>query len=377
MKITAIEQRTYDMPLDPPFKASWDPEPRRHFAATIVFVETDQGITGIGSGDAMAGFTGHEHLFLGWDPFAIERHWQVLDNIDLHVGRCWPLDLALWDIMAKSAGVPVARLLGGKQEKVAAYASTGEIVPPKERAKRALRFVEQGFQATKIRFHHDDPRDDIRVVEAVREAVDDKLEIMVDANQGWKMPWDTEPTWDLKTAASVARELEKLDVYWLEEPLPADDFDGMAALREMTTLRIAGGEMNRRMLEFRELSRRRSIDVCQADVCLCGGITGVRRIARMMNDAGAAFSPHTWCNGIGLMANLHLTCAVGGGPYLELPYDPPLWGPDRRDYMIAPEDRPMIDGQGFLHIPDRPGFGFRLDEEALTRWETGRHRAEL
>ena len=182
MKITAIEIRHYLLPLDPPFKAAWDPSPRRKFAATIVRINTDEGITGIGSGDAMLGLAGHEHLFIGRDPFEVERHWQVLDNIDFHYGRCWPLDIALWDVMAKAGGQSIARLLGAQKFKILAYASTGEMLPPDERAERVQKLMDQGFKAVKIRFHHPDPYDDIKVVESVRKAVGYRLEIMVDAN---------------------------------------------------------------------------------------------------------------------------------------------------------------------------------------------------
>jgi len=369
MKITAIEIRHYLLPLEPPFRAAWDPNPRKKFAATIVTVHTDEGITGIGSGDLMTGFEGHEHLFIGQDPFAIERHSQVLDNIDFHYGRCWPLDLALWDLMGKASGQPVYKLLGARSDKILAYASTGEMVTPEERAERTRLLVEQGFRAMKIRFHHEHPRDDLRVVEAVRKAVGDRIEIMVDANQGWKMPWDTNRVWDLKTAYQVAKELEQLNVFWLEEPLPCHDFRGLAALREMVGIRIAGGEMNRRMHDFREMAYHGSLDVYQPDVALSGGITQARKIADMVQAAGAWFSPHTWTNGIGLMANLHLAAAVSHCPYLEFPFDPPVWTPERRDFIQR--NKLMIDADGYLRLPDAPGLGVEPDPEALERYAYG------
>jgi len=367
MKITAIEIRHYLLPLDPPFKAAWDPNPRKKFAATVVTVHTDEGITGIGSGDLMTGFEGHEHLFIGQDPFAIERHSQVIENIDFHYGRCWPLDLALWDLMGKAAGLPVYKLLGGRNDKILAYASTGEIVTPEERAERALMLLDEGFKAMKIRFHHADVRDDIKVVEAVRKAVGDRMEIMVDANQGWKMPWDTETPWDLKKAYQVAKELEQLGVFWLEEPLASHDFRGLAKLREMTGgIRIAGGEMNRRMHDFREMNFLGSLDVYQPDVALTGGITQVKKIADMVQANGAWFSPHTWTNGIGVIANLHLAAAVSLCPYLEFPYDPPAWTPERRDFIQREKLR--IDAEGYLHLPQKPGLGIELDLEAMERY---------
>ena len=100
-KITGIDITTHRLPLDPPFNASWDTQPRKHFDACIVRVHTDDGVTGIGSGDFMVGFQGHEHLFIGQDPLAIERHYRILANIQFHYGRCWPLDLALWDLAGK------------------------------------------------------------------------------------------------------------------------------------------------------------------------------------------------------------------------------------------------------------------------------------
>lgn len=367
MKIIAIEIKHYLLPLDPPFKAAWDPNPRRKFASTVVQVHTDEGVTGIGSGDLMTGFEGHEQLFIGQDPFAIERHSQVIDNIDFHYGRCWPLDLALWDLMGKATGQPTYKLLGARNDRILAYASTGEMVTPEVRAERAQQLLEQGFKAMKIRFHHKDVRDDIRVVEAVRKAIGDKLDIMVDANQGWKMPWDTEPTWDLKKAYQVAKELEQLGVFWLEEPLPSHDFHGLAQLRQMVGgIRIAGGEMNRRMHDFREMNFLGSLDVYQPDVALTGGITQVRKIADMVQASGAWFSPHTWTNGIGVMANLHLAAAVSHCPYLELPFDPPSWTPERRDFIQR--DKLNIDSDGYLHLPQAPGLGVELDLEAVERY---------
>lgn len=366
MKITDIQIKHYLLPLDPPFKAAWDPSPRTNFASTIVYVHTDEGYTGIGSGDLMTGFEGHKHLFIGQDPFAIERHSQVLDNIDFHYGRCWPLDLALWDLMGKATGQPVYKLLGGKSNKINAYASTGEMVTPEVRADRAKDLVKQGYKATKIRFHHKDVRDDIHVIEEVRKAVGDKIEIMVDANQGWKMPWDTEPTWDLKKAYQVAQELEKLDVFWLEEPLPAHQYREMAKLRDMVGIRIAGGEMNRRWHDFREMSRAGSLDVYQPDVALTGGITKTKKIGELVQGDGAWFSPHTWSNGIGVLANLHVAAAISDCPYLELPFDPPNWTPERRDFVLA---EPLLARNGELVIPGRPGLGIELDQEALNKYE--------
>lgn len=369
MKITDIEIKSYLLPLDPPFNAAWDFKPRKQFCATVVQVHTDEGITGIGSGDLMLGFQGHEYLFQGHDPFDIERHNQILDNIDFHYGRCWPLDLALWDLMGKATGKPVYQLLGGKTDKVRAYLSWGEVAAPEVRAERAIRAVEEGFKAVKIRFHHADVRDDIKVVEAVRAAVGDKLEIMVDANQGWRMPHDIEKPWDLKKALQVAKELEKLNVYWLEEPLPHYDYDNMARLRQMTPLRIAGGEMNRRWHDVRDMCEKGSLDVFQMDVCYCGGITKARNYAEIIRASGSVFSPHTWGNGISLLANLHVAAGLDCATYLEYPYDAPAWSIERRDFLQTSETMTRVDKDGYFVLSDRPGLGFELDQQALQKYE--------
>ncbi|HTM78482.1 MAG TPA: mandelate racemase/muconate lactonizing enzyme family protein, partial [Devosia sp.] len=349
-KIASIELTHHRLPLDPPFKASWDGRARGHFDATVVRVFDDEGRVGIGSGDLMLGFAGHEELFVGWDPRQLERHYEVLSHLQFHYGRCWPLDLALWDLAGKIAGEPVWRLLGGRSDRARLYASSGVLRDQGSMAEVAERFVDEGFPAMKVRFTSSAGgrtgwREDVKALEAIRARVGDRLDLMVDCNQGWRMPWDTSAPWLLKDAVAVARELERLGVYWMEEPLHRADRAGMAALRQMTDLRIAGGEMTRELHEFRDLIEGRCLDVVQPDAALVGGITGLRRIALMAREAGVAFTPHTWNNGIGILANAHLTAGLAEAPWLEWPYDPPEWSVERRDY---PMSQPLRNTGGWL-----------------------------
>src|SRR6202035_4628193 len=113
MKIGAIRLDRMRLPLDPPFHAAWDPAPRRHVDATLVRVETDEGVTGYGSGDTMDGFEAFADLFIGRDPLQIARHVAVIESINFHAGRYWPLEAALWDIIGRVAGLPVSALFGG------------------------------------------------------------------------------------------------------------------------------------------------------------------------------------------------------------------------------------------------------------------------
>ncbi len=365
MKITAIEITQHQLPLDPAFAPSWSSKPRTKFDATIVRVHTDQGLTGIGSGDYMLGFSGHEHLFIGEDPMRLERHFRVISHITFHYGRCWPLDIALWDLAGKITGQPCWKLLGGLTPVLPCYASSGTLRDSAALADLAGRAAIKGFRAMKVRFRRGDWREDIKALEAVRAQVGERLELMVDCNQGWRFPWDTMAPWTLKDAITIGRELEKLKVYWMEEPLHRADRAGMRQLRESLDVRIAGGELNREMHEFRDLISDGCLDVLQPDVVSVGGITGLKRVGLMAAEHNLAFTPHTWGNGIGLLANAHLTAGIAGDTYLEFPWDPPEWSLSRRDFPLsAPID---VDASGNLVLSDKPGLGFDLNEDLLAR----------
>src|SRR5262245_59808490 len=164
----------------------------------------------------MDGFAAFEHLFIGEDPLDIPRHVRVLETIDFHAGRYWPLEAALWDIAGKVAGQPVAALFGGVAEGLPAYASSGSLLPAEARAESALRLRDEGFRALKIRVDPLRLEDGIAAVSATRRAVGDTMEIAVDLNQGWRMAGDITPPIDRETALSIAARLAELDVLWLE-----------------------------------------------------------------------------------------------------------------------------------------------------------------
>jgi L-alanine-DL-glutamate epimerase-like enolase superfamily enzyme len=367
--IAAVSVSHHRLPLTPAFNASWDTKPRVRFDATIVRATTDTGLVGYGSGDRMLGFEGNEELFIGHDPLALERHYRVLTNLDFHYGRCWPLDLALWDLAGKILGQPCWKLLGGLAHRVRAYASSGTLRDPAAQAEAAERYLAQGFRAMKLRFHRGDWRDDVAALAAVRARVGDQLDLLVDCNQGWRMSWDTEAAWSFKDALSVARELERLKVYWMEEPLHRADHAGMRALRMATDVRIAGGEMTRQVHELRDLISSGCVDVLQPDAALVGGLTGLRRIAILAEEHHLTFTPHTWTNGMGVTANAHLVAGLCDAPYFEYPFDPPEWTLQRRDYMLT--EPLQVDGEGWINLTDAPGMGYELDEERLRATRIG------
>jgi L-alanine-DL-glutamate epimerase-like enolase superfamily enzyme len=366
VKITAIRLDRMRLPLDPPFRASWDPVPRRHFDATLVRVETDEGITGFGSGDTMDGFDAFADLFIGRDPREIASHVRTIETISFHAGRYWPLEAALWDIIGKACGQPLSALFGGAATGLPAYASFGELKSPGERADSVLAAQAAGFRAVKIRIDRADVASGLAAVHAVRAAAGDSVEIMVDLNQWWRMPGDISPALDAAAVRRLASELRELGVLWLEEPLPQGDLDGMRMLREQTGIRVAGGEMARTPAELLAALDAGALDVVQPDVVLSVGLLRTRTVAELALLRQRWFTPHTWTNGLGLVANLHVVAGVGGGPYVEFPYDPPGWTQRRRDFFLS---RPvLIDSGGCLSVPPGPGLGVEIDEAAVSRW---------
>jgi L-alanine-DL-glutamate epimerase-like enolase superfamily enzyme len=366
MKITAIRLDRMRLPLDPPFRAAWDPVPRGQFEATLVRVETDEGVTGYGSGDTMDGFEAFEDLFIGRDPLQIASHVAVLETITVHSGRYWPLEAALWDIIGKVAGLPVSVLFGGASRSILAYASSGELKNPAARAEAALAAKAAGFRAVKIRIRRDDIPSGLAAVRATRLAAGDDMDIIVDLNQWWRMAGDISAALDVAAVRRLASELAELGVLWLEEPLPGRDLDGMRALREQTGIRVAGGEMARSAGELLDALAAGALDVVQPDVVLAVGMLRARTVAEVARLRNHWFTPHTWTNGLGLIANLHVAAGVGAGPYLEFPYDPPGWTEQRRDFFLATPLR--VDSGGYLTVPGQPGLGAVIDQTAVARW---------
>ncbi len=355
--IEAIVHTHHRLVLDPPFPAAWDPSPRRAFPVAVVRVIDDSGAEGFGIGDPLRGLTDYEHLFIGADPLDLDRHSAVLANIGFLDGRPWPFETALWDLAGRITGVPIWKMVGGAGDTLDLYASFGTHRSPRATVEAAHHVVSRGFGAVKLRFGRATLADDLAVLDAVREEVGSRIELMVDCNQGWRMPWDTSPPWTIEDARPVARELADRGVYWMEEPLHRGDHRGMAALRGETGIRVAGGEMTRELHEFDLLLAADALDVYQPDAVVTGGIGALRHLARRVAEAGHTFSPHTWGSGVALLANAHLAAGTVGTPYLEYPLDPPEWTEDRRDFLLT---APIV-CDGTIRLGPAPGLGAQLD----------------
>ena len=378
-KIERVEAWVCRFALPAPFSPSWVPgSPSNHADCLVYRITTDDGIEGAAGTFAVLeegkGYLPIIQAYLtGREVTAVEDILKTLRSAAQVLGyRAWHVELALWDIIGRQAGLAVSRLLGGARDRVTAYASTGELKAPEQHVETVQELKDEGFTAVKLRVRHPTLAEDVAVVEAVREAMGDDFTIMVDANQGWRVhglgPY---PEWDFKRAVQFARECEDLDVYWLEEPLYQYDFDGYARLRAETDVRIAGGEMLAELHPFRELLVRGGLDVVQPDATLSGGILTCRKISALAEAFGAEYAPHTWTNGIGLAANLQLIGAAPNAAFCEFPYEPGRWVPEARDGMLT---EPLtVDADGTIAIPQEPGLGVEVDWDKVERVGTALH----
>ena len=367
MEITSITQQSLERELSTTYRPSWVPGVEQTtYRVDLFSVETDSGITGIsafppapGDQDMAAAFESH---LLGMDPYEIEAFRPKLDSLDFLGVDPWHIEVAMWDIIGKDRGQPIYQLLGGQNEPVAVYASTAEIRDVDQRIDDVHARVEEGFTAVKLRFGLADIADDIAVAEAVRDAFPD-LTLMVDANMGWAIRVaGNERQWSFSEALSVAKALEEIgNVAWLEEPLPQHQYEKLAELRQRTTVPIAGGESVSGLDPFREYIGHGSLDILQPDAIFATGIRGGKTVAELAQLHGIEFAPHTWSNGIGLAANLHLI-AASEARWCEYPIEPPAWDETARDFMLS---SPLRHDDGFITAPEKPGLGVDLDWDAI------------
>lgn len=383
MKIKNIKIRFVKIPAPKKFHFAWMPGfEGDSLGFTMVEIETDEGIKGIGTSHLCNDIqiaTSIRELYkpylIGKNPFEVEKHMNVLFNGKVFGSPPWILSQALWDIIGKRCNQPLYRLWGACREKVLAYAAPAEPRGPKALKDLMIQYKEEGFKAVKLRFHNWEIKDDIALVEAAREAIGSEMEIMVDANQALKLISPLpHPVWDYKRALITARELEKLNVFFLEEPLPIYDFENLSKLTSETDIYIAGGECNMGLHEFKLLLEKGCYDILQPDATLSEGMFQIRKIAAMALASNKMFIPHTWGNGIGLFANFQIALTVpdSSSPFFEYPYDPETWPIEFSQAMI--ENPLKVDKNGYVNASNEPGIGFKLNYEVIdkyTKFEEG------
>jgi len=344
---------------------AWNPGSQTRFTVgggSILELQTDQGLTGIGPGIDEALLPAVRAQLVGKDPFDTEQHAARLRYYA--AGASYRgganVDIALWDLIGKACGQPLYKLWGGAKDHVIPYASMIRLGDPEERARLASQLADEGWKAIKLRLHHATIRDDIRTVEAVMKSTGGRMTIMVDANQAQSGGnWQPGVLWDYRRALETALELEKLGVYWLEEPLPRYDFRQLAELNRRLSLPLAGGENNRGLHEFRQICTEDVYDILQPEPLVMEGITGLRKVGVLAEAFGKRVVPHHGGGSVGTVATLHLVGSWPHAPYWELLHDPPVGSFEHRFAIFRNPPRPAKDGT--IAIPQGPGLGVEID----------------
>lgn len=344
---------------------AWNPGGKMEFkvgGTSIVEIHTSEGLIGIGPAIDSQLLPAVKAQLVGKDPFDMDRHVASLRYYALGMpyrGSAG-VDIALWDLIGKSCGQPLYKLWGGGKDRVIPYASMILLSTPEERAAMATRLMDEGWRAIKLRIHHQTMHEDIRTVEKVRQAVGDRMEIMVDANQAQSSGnWQPGVLWDFPRAVETARELQRLNCYWLEEPRPRYAYKEIAELCRLVELPIAGGENNRGIHEFVQMLEEAVYDILQPESMVNIGVSDLRKIGVLAEALGKRVVPHHGGGDLGVIAHLHLVASWPHSPFLELLHDPPI-GDYRHRFAIV-QDAPQVDRNGYISVPQKPGLGVEID----------------
>lgn len=339
---------------------------------TVVEVETDSGIVGIGNvalAPAISKAVIDQYLaplVIGEDPFDYEYLWQRMYRNTLAWGRkgvalaaISAVDIAIWDIMGKAVNQPVFKLLGGRtKEKIPCYASKLYRSDLKEMQQEAQSYLDQGFTSMKMRFGYGPShgvqgvRENIKSVEAVREVIGYDNDLMLECYMGW----------DLDYAKRILPKLERFQPRWLEEPVIADDIDGYAELNQLTSIPISGGEHEYTSYGFRQLLEKRAVSVIQYDTNRVGGITAARKVNALAEAFSVPVIPHA-----GQMHNYHLTMSSLASPMAEyFPVFDVEVGNELFYYIFEGDPAPE---NGFIDLDDdKPGLGLTLSDKYLDQF---------
>nr|WP_281257672.1 mandelate racemase/muconate lactonizing enzyme family protein [Asanoa hainanensis] len=325
-------------------------------------IRTQNGLAGLGFGyskraGGRAQFVHAADIaaeLVGEDPSDIGRLWTKLVWAGASVGRggvatqaIAAIDVGLWDLKAKRAGLPLAKLLGAYRDSVRCYDTSGgflhesiDQVLDNADASRA-----RGVDGIKIKVGHPSLAVDVARVRALREHLGDGVPLMVDANQQW----------DRHSARRAGRALGEFDLVWIEEPLDAYDAEGHAALARSLETPIASGEMLTSVAEHHELIRHRAVDVIQPDAPRMGGITQFQRLAAVAEQQHLTLAPH-----FAMELHVHLAAAYPLEPWVE-----------HFDWLHPLFNERLTISDGRIHLSDRPGLGFTLSDQARA-WTTDR-----
>ncbi len=330
----------------------------------VVSIETDDGVTGVGLASGIheapdVNMSILEYLkkgLIGKDPLDNERHWYNMWRPKL-VGRrgittrvISGIDIALWDLKAKLANMPLYKLLGGYANSVDTYIAGGYYEEGKglpELAKEMERNVELGATAVKMKVGAVPINEDIERLRIVRETVGPNVRVMVDANNAYRH----------YQAIEFARKAEKYDLFWFEEPVEPDDYIGQREVTQATSVPVAAGENEYTRYGFRDMINHRAVDILQPDALVLGGITEFMKVAALAQANDLDIAPHG-----NQYVHIHLVAAIPNGLILEYYRDSvdPMHGRVYKDELV-------IRG-GRVYAPDRPGLGLEINREGLAEF---------
>jgi L-alanine-DL-glutamate epimerase-like enolase superfamily enzyme len=324
-----------------------------------VFVDTDEGTTGIGLGGNKGGVVGatiesmKEHL-IGEDPINVERLWhkmwvpKLTGRRGLTTRGISAIDIALWDLRAKVAGMPLYKMLGGFRDRVPTYIAGGYYEDGKglkELQQEVREHVEGGARAVKMKVGAISIREDVERVKAVREAIGPDVKLMVDANCAYR--W--------YEAIQFAEKIEEFDPFWFEEPLPPDDYEGHKRIAEKTSIPLATGENEYTRYGFRDLIATGCVPILNADAKILGGVTEFMKVAALAQAHDLDIAPHG-----SQEIHIHLVSAIANGLILEF-YPKrmdPMWGKIYIETLTLNDD-------GTVSPPEIPGIGIEPRYETL------------
>ncbi|MGE4527335.1 MAG: mandelate racemase/muconate lactonizing enzyme family protein [Rhodospirillaceae bacterium] len=376
MSIKSVRCHVLSAPVERPFTSSrgWLYKTR---STCLVEIETADGIVGWGecygpSAVAKAFIdTQLAPQIIGRDPFDVEVIWEHLYNrikdygpSGMAIAAISGIDIALWDIIGKSCGKPVHKLIGGAfRTEVEAYATgmyfTDLDRVTEEAVEEAEGFVADGFRALKMKIGLGSLRVDFDRVKAVRDAVGPDVKLMVDANHAFSVP----------TAIRLGRMLEELDVDWFEEPVSPEDIDGYVEVSRALDMAVAGGENNFTRWGFRDAVVRKAMDIVQPDVCAAGGISECKKIAAMAITHGVECVPHAWGSAVGMAATLHFLAAIPDQPPSFRPFPPMLeYEQCENPFRDRLSTEPIVQEKGRVKVPQGPGLGIGIDRSVIDRY---------
>ncbi|MEM3022765.1 MAG: mandelate racemase/muconate lactonizing enzyme family protein [Candidatus Bathyarchaeia archaeon] len=339
--------------------------------ATLVEIQTDAGLVGVGecltrfAPEAIRAIIGSlKSTLIGSDPTDIEALWIKMYSLmrdrghskGFMVEAISGIDVALWDILGKELKVPVYKLLGGRlRDKIESYATAIMLGGEEEMREQALKFLEEGFKAMKLKIGQG-LMEDMKSVRIVKDTVGDDVKLMVDANCAYSVP----------TAIKLGRFLEREEIYWFEEPIPPENLEGYVEISRALDIPVAAGESEFTRYGFRDLITKRAVDIIQPDVCRAGGFSEVKRIVAMASAYDLAYAPHTGVSSaVCLAATLHL--AASAPEFLIFEYER-LPNPLREELLKEPVDKFE---NGYLEIPKGSGLGVELEERAIRKYSIG------